>query len=266
MTRRSTASVPDVDVVADGDIPAGAQAEAKAKISALGRYTDEPILHCRVRLSRSHDPAVARPVIAQGNLDVNGRLLRVQVAADNAHEAVALLETRLRRKLVRMARHWEARRGAMPEATLHEWRHSTEPTHRPDFYPRPEQERQIVRHKTYEPARATTEEAAFDLDMLDYDFQLFTDAESGQDSVIYHAGPTGYRLAHLTPDPIRTWSTAQPLTFSERPAPRLTLAEAVQRLDATGLRFLFFAEPASGRGQVLYRRYDGHYGLITPAS
>jgi len=266
MTRRSPASAPDVDVVAGGGIPAGARAEARTKIAALGRYTEEPILHCRVRLSRSHDPAVARPVIAQGNLDVNGRMLRAQVAADNAHEAVALLETRLRRQLARMARHWEARRGAMPEATPHEWRHITEPTHRPDFYPRPERERQVVRHKTYAPARATPEEAAFDLDMLDYDFQLFTDSESGQDSVIYHAGPTGYRLAQLTPDPTRTWSTALPLTVSEQPAPRLTLAEAVHRLDATGLPFVFFAESASGRGRVLYRRYDGHYGLVAPAS
>jgi ribosome-associated translation inhibitor RaiA len=264
--RRNAASVPDVDVEASADIPAGALAEAKAKIAALGRYTEEPILHCRVRLSRSHDPAVARPVIAQGNLDVNGRVLRVQVAADNAHEAVALLETRLRRKLAGMARHWEARRGAMPEATPHEWRHGAEPTHRPDFYPRPEQDRKIVRHKTYEPARATPEEAAFDMDMLDYDFQLFTDSESGQDSVIYHAGPTGYRLAQLIPDPTRTWSTALPLTVSERPAPGLTLADAVHRLDATGLPFVFFAEPTSGRGRVLYRRYDGHYGLVTPAS
>ena len=83
--------------------------------------------------------------------------------------------------------------------------------------------------------------------MLDYDFQLFTDSDSGQDSVIYHAGPTGYRLAQLTPDLTRTWSSALPLTVSERPAPRLILAEAVHRLDATGLPFLFFAEPASGR-------------------
>ena len=264
--RRNAASVPDVDVEAGADIPAGALAEAKAKMAALGGYTEEPILHCRVRLSRSHDPAVARPVSAQGNLDVNGRVLRVQVAADNAHEAVALLETRLRRKLAGMARHWEARRGAMPEATPHEWRHGAEPTHRPEFYPRPEQDRKIVRHKTYEPARATPEEAAFDMDMLDYDFQLFTDSESGQDSVIYHAGPTGYRLAQLVPDPTRTWSTALPLTVSERPAPGLTLAEAVHRLDATGLPFVFFAEPTSGRGRVLYRRYDGHYGLVTPAS
>ncbi|WP_157536105.1 hypothetical protein [Kitasatospora mediocidica] len=26
------------------------------------------------------------------------------------------------------------------------------------------------------------------------------------------------------------------------------------------------ADAATGRGNVLYHRYDGHYGLITPAS
>jgi hypothetical protein len=78
MTRRSPAIAPDVEVVAGDDIPPSARAEAKAKIAALGGYTDEPVLRARVRLSRSRDPAVARPVIAQGNLDLNGRLLRVQ--------------------------------------------------------------------------------------------------------------------------------------------------------------------------------------------
>jgi hypothetical protein len=44
----------------------------------------------------------------------------------------------------------------------------------------------------------------------------------------------------------------------------LTVAEARKQLDATGLPFLLFAEPTSGRGRVLYRRYDGHYGLVRP--
>jgi hypothetical protein len=47
-------------------------------------------------------------------------------------------------------------------------------------------------------------------------------------------------------------------------APELTLPQAQQRLDVDDEPWLFFKDPASGRGQVLYRRYDGHYGLITP--
>jgi hypothetical protein len=27
---------------------------------------------------------------------------------------------------------------------------------------------------------------------------------------------------------------------------------------------VFFADETTGRGNVLYHRYDGHYGLITP--
>lgn len=70
MTRGSATSVPDVEIVTGDDIPAGAREEAKAKFAALGGYTDEPILRCRARLSRSHDPAVARPVTAQGTTRV----------------------------------------------------------------------------------------------------------------------------------------------------------------------------------------------------
>jgi hypothetical protein len=136
-----------------------------------------------------------------------------------------------------MARDWEARRGSRPVSAPHEWRHISEPAHRPGYYPRPESERQMVRHKTFAPAKVTTDEAAFDLDLLDYDFYLFTDADSGQDCVIYRTGPTGYRLAQLDPDPARTFVTAVPLTVSERPAPVLTVAEARKQLDATGLPF-----------------------------
>ncbi|MBO1414556.1 sigma 54 modulation/S30EA ribosomal C-terminal domain-containing protein, partial [Streptomyces sp. FH025] len=30
--------------------------------------------------------------------------------------------------------------------------------------------------------------------------------------------------------------------------------------------FVFYTDTSTGRGNVLYRRYDGHYGLITPAA
>ena len=36
-------------------------------------------------------------------------------------------------------------------------------------------------------------------------------------------------------------------------------------LGLLGLPFLFFIDAAQGRASVLYHRYDGHYGLITPA-
>ena len=47
-------------------------------------------------------------------------------------------------------------------------------------------------------------------------------------------------------------------------APVLRLDEAEERLDVGHEPFVFFVDAASGRGHVLYRRYDGHYGLIVP--
>jgi hypothetical protein len=85
------------------------------------------------------------------------------------------------------------------------------------------------------------------------------------DTVIYRAGPTGYRLAQLTPDPAWQPATEVPVTVSTQPAPWLDLPEAIERLGLTGLPFLFFADATTARGCVLYLRYDGHYGLITPA-
>lgn len=55
------------------------------------------------------------------------------------------------------------------------------------------------------------------------------------------------------------------LTVSRQPAPLLTTAEAVDRMARWDRPFLFFLDADRGRGAVLYHRYDGHYGLITPA-
>ena len=46
----------------------------------------------------------------------------------------------------------------------------------------------------------------------------------------------------------------------------IELSTAVAEMDALNHRFLYFTDAASGRGCVLYLRYDGHYGLIEPSA
>lgn len=55
------------------------------------------------------------------------------------------------------------------------------------------------------------------------------------------------------------------ITVSKIPAPRLSVTEATARLEAAGQPFVFFVNPETGRGNLIYHRYDGHYGLIEPA-
>ena len=44
----------------------------------------------------------------------------------------------------------------------------------------------------------------------------------------------------------------------------MRVAEALERLDTGRERVVFFRNSDTSRGNVAYRRYDGHYGLITP--
>ncbi|WP_374022541.1 HPF/RaiA family ribosome-associated protein [Mycobacterium sp. HNNTM2301] len=253
----------DVQVTARDEHPAAAE-YARRKIGELTRYASRPVLHARVRLTRHRDPAVQRPVVAQVNLDVGGRLIRAQVQADTAREAVDLVAARLRRRLERAAEHWEARPGA---AAADEWRREPEPAHRPNHFPRQANQRRVIRRKSFTLAPCTLDEAAREMELLDYDFHLFTEKGTGTAGVLYRGGPTGYRLALAAPalaDQVSRHTL--PVTISRQPLPCLTEEGAEDRLAMLGLPFLFFIHAAYGCASVLYHRYDGHYGLITPAA
>jgi hypothetical protein len=89
---------------------------------------------------------------------------------------------------------------------------------------------------------------------MDHDFHLFTDLHTGQDSVVYRAGPTGYRLASVRAITRAHVPSAASLTISEHHTPKPQVPEAIARLELVGLPFVFFADPATGRGTVLYHR------------
>ncbi|MFW3113474.1 ribosome-associated protein [Mycobacterium haemophilum DSM 44634] len=254
----------DVEVTTHGRLPGGGE-YARTKIGELGRFTHQPVLHAHVKLSKHADPAVARQVIAQANLDVNGRLVRAQVSGTTVREAIDRLQARLRYQLEHVAEHWGARRGRAPSAEPHEWRHQSEPMHRPSYFPRPPDQRRIIRRKAFTLGTRTVDEAGQEMELLDYDFHLFTEQGTKQASVLYRSAPTGYRLAQVKPSPEELAPYALALTISPQPAPPLTVERATERLSLLGLPFLFFIDVAQGRAAVLYHRYDGHYGLIYPA-
>jgi hypothetical protein len=43
------------------------------------------------------------------------------------------------------------------------------------------------------------------------------------------------------------------------------VANAVSRLNISDAPFIFFSDADRDQASVLYRRYDGHYGLMVPA-
>ncbi len=246
-----------------GAVPGDAAGLAVDKVRSALRAAHKPVLFARVKLTMAADPAVERPAIAQANIDLSGRLIRAQAAAATMRQAIDLLHDRLRVRLEHAARNWEAIRGREPMGIPHEWRRQSPHAHRPAYFPRPLEERTVMRHKSYALRRQSPQEAIADMELLDYDFHLFTEQDTGQDSVVYRS-ESGYRLAQADPKPGRLAPLDPSITVSELPAPVLTLPQATTNLEELGRPFLFFVDEATGRGNVLYHRYDGHYGLITP--
>ncbi|GAA2392147.1 dormancy-associated translation inhibitor [Streptomyces glaucosporus] len=246
--------VTGVRVETRGDVPGGAAEYARAKVlKALGRVR-EPLPEARVGLSQAADPSVPYPAAARVSVDVNGHLVRAQAAADTMAEAIDLLQDRLAGRLARAhgKAHHRPHRGRGPRRRL------------------PVEERRVVRRRTFGPPRRNPAEAVADMEALGHDFHLFTDVASGVDSVVYRDGRGGYRLARTARSlPGLLLLSASPseavVEVSGVPAPRMGLAQAMWRLEVTGLPFVFFTDAVTGRGNLLHHRRDGHYGLITPA-
>lgn len=257
----------EIQMVTHGDVAEAAKQYATDKVTQITRLTNRPILFVQVKLTLAANRRVERPAVAEATLDLNGQPVRAHVAAHDMMAAIDLLDDRLRRRLdshnQRLNR--AAHRGA--EATSPgEWRHGDFRTQRPEYYDRPVDEREVVRHKTFALDPMTAEEAAFDLEVLGHDFYLFTELDSGVDSVVYFAAEDNHLELMQVGDEVELpKNSAVPMRASTVVPVQLTVAEAEERLD-TGLEtFVFFVNTESGRGNVLYRRYDGHYGLITPA-
>jgi len=252
-----------IDVVARGDVAEDEVNYAVDRIRLLIDKIKEPVLLARVRLRLAPDPARERPAEAQALLDVNGDLVRAQIAAETLLVAADVLVRRLQDKLQHRAQHRLATRTRSGTIEPGEWRHGNLPAPRPAYYPRPLAERQLVRRKTFAVDERTPEEAAFDMEQLDYDFYLFRDLASGRDAAMQREEDGSYRVSCLDPTQVDMGGAAPGFAVSKHPAPILPVEEAVELLEAIGSRFLFFIDSTSHHGNIVYHRYDGHHGLIT---
>jgi ribosome-associated translation inhibitor RaiA len=258
-------AIETVQMETSGPIPEGAVDLARERVAALLRLAREPVLFARVKLTVRTEPTMPRLAIAQANLDINGRPIRAQATAETMWRAVNELRDRLLIRLARVSRDWTTRHGNRPLTSPRDWRSAGVPARRPPDLSRPAEKQYVVRHKTVKLVLETPVEAALDMELLDYDFYLFTDPATGQDSAICRNG-VRYCMARLACDADVLAGGAGPVVVDRRPAPVLTAAQAVERLETRNLGFVFFADSETRRGRVIYRRYDGHYGVLTASA
>jgi hypothetical protein len=220
----------------------------RIKIGAVLARTGRPVHHSHIRVTKHADPARERPVVAQANVDLDGRLVHVDVDATKPREAVDLLVDTLAHRLEKIAHDRHPKHGtrAVPVQTA-----ADDP--------------EIVRHRSPSPGPCTVAEAVAELGDLGLEFHLFVENGFGVDAVVYRDGITGVRLA-LVDGRADLVERTPDVTASSVPAPVLDVPEAIERLRLTGLQFLFFVDAGHKRGCVLHHRHDGGYGLVEPAA
>ncbi|MEO8696930.1 MAG: HPF/RaiA family ribosome-associated protein, partial [Acidimicrobiales bacterium] len=250
-----------------GEVPDTARDSARAKFSELATLVREPVRAIDIRLIRERDPANERPCSVEVVFDVDGRPIRAHVAAERMQEAVDVAVAHLHRRIERAEDrlHRINVRRETGEPTPDEWRHGDLPTVRPHYFPRPVDEREVVRRKTFALEPITLDEAAFDLEQLGHDFHLFTELQTSADCVVHRRDDGDFELlctGTALPDVAHA---AVSIHLQAMAVVDSTVEAAEERLDVTDEPFVFFRSTDNGRGNVLYRRRDGHYGLIVSA-
>lgn len=249
-----------------GSVPGSARVEAEEMVAKLTEFAPRPIVFAKVRVKNDEERDPDQHSVVEGTIDVSGAVVRAQAAGPTAIDALRMVGNRLERRLTRLAGKRQRATKRPPSTPAGEWRSGDLPSDRPEFYDRPPEERMVVRRKTYSPEdQLSVSEALFDLDLLDHRFFLFTDEADEKATIVYEddEGVALRKVDGSRPDE----TTLRPeVGVNQTPAPKIAVADAVSRLNLSDMPFVFFQDVESRSAGVLYRRYDGHYGLVVPST
>ncbi len=243
-----------------GNVPDQMVAYGRKHILAVVEHAAVPVLMAELRLDHHADPARTAGYHVEMTIDLDGTPLRARRSAQTMTEAIDGASARLRRRMEAALERPQAMQ--LRHRDTASWQHDDQPSTRREFFPRPADERTVVRRKTFALRPESIDEAIDDLENLDHDFFLFVHDLTHAEAVVYRTGH-GYGLMQRVETPEAIKDAVAPLELGPHP-PRTTLKDAVAILDETGAPFEFFIDSINERGIVAYRRYDGNYGLIVP--
>ena len=276
MTTSSGAQLPEpviaTQLSVSGIVTEYEQRHAVDSLTAAVSACADQITRCTIRLEHATDPHHRRLAVARVGVDLDGTPVHAHAEGASLAEAADLAANRLQERLHRhIERQISARRhgASSPDG---EWRHGDLPSTPTPYLERSRDDRRIEHHVTFAAGTSTVDEAVFDLNALGFDFLLFVESTSGADALIERVDERhdAYVVRFAGgPETAPDWADPAPVVsvdLDQRPAPELTRDEALGVLDNGGLTRVFYRDPATGRAHVLHRRFDGHLGVITPAT
>jgi len=240
-----TSDIP-TEIETRGGVPDSDIEHLSERLGKILRPVASRTVQCRALMSIHHERDPAAQARVRVTIHSKGETIRSEVIAPSIRDAIAGVESRLHRQLEHRAKRAKDDPRGKPPAPG-EWRHGNQPTPKRAGFDRPVGDREIITRKSPTTPRSTLDEARWDRFVLDYDFFLFVDTMTERDML----------LTTLDDDEVI-------LDVSD--APIMSVDEATAWFEETGRDFHFFLNEANDRGAVIYRRYDGHYGLLTPSN
>ncbi len=255
---------PSVLIVRHGNVPDRVATYATERIDRLVDHSGRPLRFAKVKLTMAENPGFDRPAMAEASLEFDH--LKVRAGADGASftETIDLMVSRLGARIEHQhdrQRHRPNRLEPVPGG----WRHGNLARRQTPFFDRPPEDREVVRHKSFAPGAMTPDEATLDMALLDYDFFLFVEIDTGEDALLVRDDEGTLVLHRTTGSGPSLDASVNQIEPAGSTTPKLSVSEAIELLDASGDRHQFFVNRSTGRGNVIYRRLDGHYGIITPS-
>ena len=252
MTNQTT-NIP-IQLTFRGAVSRGSAAYAVRKVEHVLERVPAVVQHAQVVITVGVNPAQEQPVRIEVGAIVAGQNVRAHVAAGTVTEAADLVVDRLQRRLD----HTRQRPRSRLQRAHHEWRHGgllprsvPAPGATEGAEPRP-----VVKRKSFVLEPMTPDEAADEMELLDHDFFLFVDRDTGADALVHRRQDGSYGVLGPTADAVGPEGARPPV---------LTAAQAKERLELSGDRFVFYRDAPDSRPRVLYRQYDGCYGLLIAA-
>ncbi|MFU8886653.1 MAG: ribosome hibernation-promoting factor, HPF/YfiA family [Cyanobacteriota bacterium] len=169
----------------------------ETKLTKAINHFEGLVKEADVHLSVARNPRVPQQ-IAEVTIFANGTVIRAQERSDNLYASIDLVANKLARQLNRYkerlqdrhqgpvhrsARDEEAGAAALPPpgASLTDGK-------------QPELPNRGVRRKYFAMPAMSLDDALHQLEMIDHDFYLFRDADSGELQVVYHRNHGGFGL------------------------------------------------------------------------